>query len=164
MKPRFRQLRPGETDHEFLWLVVSLATFLLAWLWLHFRLPWPDCVFAECTGLPCPTCGGTRALRSIFAGDWGNAWRWNPLVTAGFWSVAAYDLYAAVVLAGRLPRLRLGPFPEKLVHILRGAAWLLLLANWLYVGLTVPVGHHKTRADLDGRRAMRPDVIRAQSG
>jgi hypothetical protein len=41
-------------------------------------LPWP-CPFLAITGLPCPTCGITRAARLALHGDFAGAFRMHPL-------------------------------------------------------------------------------------
>ncbi len=41
-------------------------------------LPW-KCPFAVVTGLPCPTCGVTRAVRLALHGDFAGATRMHPL-------------------------------------------------------------------------------------
>jgi hypothetical protein len=46
------------------------------------------CLFYRVTGLPCPSCGLTRAFCAISHGDWAAAWRFNPF---------AFPLYAGVV-------------------------------------------------------------------
>ncbi|MDX6765908.1 MAG: DUF2752 domain-containing protein [Candidatus Methylacidiphilales bacterium] len=63
---------------------------LLAWVpWLGFILlvlpgPWQRVFFTPghflaWTGLPCPLCGGTRAMRALLLGDWSRALYLNPL-------------------------------------------------------------------------------------
>jgi len=37
------------------------------------------CIFRRITGLPCPSCGMTRAYLSLFNGDIGNAFFMHPL-------------------------------------------------------------------------------------
>ena len=129
----WRRLRAGETDHEILWLCVSLASFALAVLWLKWRLPVPHCVFHEATGLPCPTCGATRCMRDLFAGHFSTAPGWNPLFFFVLAAGVLFDCYAAVVLAFRLPRLRFEKIPRRTASALRAGAVLLGLANWLYL-------------------------------
>lgn len=37
------------------------------------------CLFRRATGLPCPSCGTSRAILALLAGDWGAAWAHNPI-------------------------------------------------------------------------------------
>lgn len=37
------------------------------------------CVFYESTGLHCPGCGMTRATRATLSGEFGSAFRYNPI-------------------------------------------------------------------------------------
>jgi Na+-driven multidrug efflux pump len=53
---------------------------------------WPRCLFRAWTGLPCPFCGGTRALRALARGDWVEALYHNPLALG---VVAAAVLWSA---------------------------------------------------------------------
>lgn len=53
-------------------LLFGLGALLVA------GLPWP-CPFLAVTGLPCPTCGITRAARLALHGDFGGAFRMHPL-------------------------------------------------------------------------------------
>ena len=37
----------------------------------------PGCLFHRLTGLKCPGCGGTRALKAALQSDWAAAWGYN---------------------------------------------------------------------------------------
>lgn len=126
----WRRLLPGETDHEALWLGVSIGAAALAGTWLALGLPRPLCPLHAATGLPCPGCGTTRAVEAIFAGDWGAALLLNPLACAAFVAVVIFDLYAAIVLLGRLPRWRLN---GALPFVVRGGALAALGLNWIWL-------------------------------
>jgi len=129
----WRRLRPGEIDHEALWLAVSLGALAGAWGWLHFTLPIPECAFHRMTGLPCPTCGATRCLRYTLHHDWWAAVGTNPLAFFGFGGIVLYDLYAAAVLAFHLPRLRFDVVPARVGRIVRYSAIITILANWAWL-------------------------------
>jgi hypothetical protein len=58
-------------------LLPALVLFALAGLLLA-GLPW-RCPFLTLTGLPCPTCGLTRATRFALHGDFAAATRMHPL-------------------------------------------------------------------------------------
>jgi hypothetical protein len=120
-------------DPELVWLLVlgaigiaGLAAFLL-------RVPTPGCLFHDLTGLPCVTCGGTRCLHSLIAGDFGNAFLWNPMIFLMALGCVVFMLYALAVVCFRLPRLRLVEMSSGQTWAIRGAIVALLAANWVYV-------------------------------
>lgn len=47
----------------------------------------PPCVFRKATGIYCPGCGSTRALRALFAGDFFAALRYNPFSIVAFFAL-----------------------------------------------------------------------------
>ncbi len=49
----------------------------------------PPCVFRKATGIYCPGCGSTRALRALFAGDFLAALRYNPFSIAVLFALPA---------------------------------------------------------------------------
>jgi len=128
-----RPLAPGETDHEFVWLCVTLVGLGLAIGWFALRLPWPHCVFLAITGHPCMTCGATRSAIAFFHLDFWSAWKWNPLVFLFLSGLSIFDAYAFAVLIVRARRLRIVQFtpPEKI--FVRLVAIILLLSNWIYL-------------------------------
>ena len=108
----------------------ALAGVVISVLHLD-RLPITLCLFKGLTGLPCPTCGGTRAFGRLFAGDLAGAVAMNPLATAGAlllfgWAIA--DL--ALVPRRRALALELHP---RLAQVLRVTAVVLLLLNWAFL-------------------------------
>ena len=90
------------------------------------------CLFKRLTGIPCPTCGGTRAALHLLRGDPSAAWRSHPLATVLLLGVMVYAALSAARLASsrRLPVLQASP---------RAWCWLggILLAlaalNWGYL-------------------------------
>jgi hypothetical protein len=129
----WRPLRAGEVDHELLWLCVTVSGAALMWCWLALALPWPRCAFHAVTGLPCLTCGATRAALSLFHGDLAAAWRLNPLATIAIGGIGVFDAYAAVVLALRGPRLRGQLTSPQARRALRARVAALGLVNWTYL-------------------------------
>ena len=107
MQLRLRQLDPGETDHELIWLTVSVASIGLAATWFVLGLPWPRCLFHDLTGRPCVTCGMTRSAIQFFHGHFLPAFQWNPLVFAALCGLSVFNAYALIVLVTRTPRLRI---------------------------------------------------------
>ena len=129
----WRPLRRGELDHETLWLGVSLAALVFVWAWMRLGFASPVCAFHEATGWACPGCGATRCVRSVFRGEFGAAFLVNPLMFATLAGIALFDLYAAVVLALRLPRWRLDQVPMRVSSALRMGCAGLVLGNWLWL-------------------------------
>jgi Protein of unknown function (DUF2752) len=132
-----RRLDPGESDHELIWLSVSLTALGMAAGWFALGLPWPRCAFHALTGLPCITCGMTRAAIQFFHGHFLAAFQWNPLVFAALCGLSIFNGYAFIVLTTRAPRLRiaLGTRAEKkyarvIVITALALNWTYLLSHW----------------------------------
>lgn len=54
------------------------------------------CLFKEITGIPCPGCGSTRAIISLFHGDVGQALWYNPMAVVLlvlFVFIAVYSVF-----------------------------------------------------------------------
>jgi len=98
------------------------------------RLPFALCAFKQITGLPCPTCGGTRALGRLAALDLPGAFAMNPLAVAAAGVVALWAL-ADLALLPRRQSLRLSVRPD-LGFPVRVAVVLLAAANWAYLVLS----------------------------
>ena len=131
MRVYWRRLRPGELDHELLWLAVSVTSAGLGAAWLAMQLPWPSCNFRALFGIPCFTCGATRSAIASLRGDLLQAWTWNPLATVTMLGIGLFDVYAFAVLVLRAPRLRLDLSRAKwlLAGLVVAAAGL----NWAYL-------------------------------
>jgi hypothetical protein len=132
-EPAFR-LRP--TDRPPLGLVFAAcgAVTGAAVLLLHLdRLPFALCTFKQITGLPCPSCGGTRALGRLAALDLQGAFAMNPLAVALAAVVLLWAL-SDLVLLPRRQSLRL-ELRDDLGFPVRVAVVLLAAANWAYLVL-----------------------------
>jgi hypothetical protein len=128
-----RPLIPGEPDPELLWGSVLSASALIAAGWLRAGLPTPLCPLHALSGIPCPTCGMTRATTALLHGDLAGALIWNPLATLLIGGAALYVFYAAVVVIGKHPRVRWSPPTRTEVRWIRISAILLIAANWAYL-------------------------------
>jgi len=95
------------------------------------RLPLTFCVFKGTSGLPCPTCGSTRAVARLFDMDLAGAIAMNPFTTLVAVVVAAWAI-SDLVLLPRRQSLRVGLSPLG-VRWLRGLALAAFLANWVYL-------------------------------
>jgi hypothetical protein len=97
------------------------------------RLPFVFCAFKQLTRLPCPTCGGTRALGRLAAFDLRGAFVMNPLAVV-FAGVVALWAVGDLLLLPRRRSLRLTIRPDLAMPV-RIAVLLVALLNWAYLVL-----------------------------
>ena len=110
--------------------ILVVATLAVGLLHLD-RLPFALCYLKLSTGLPCPSCGSTRALGRLFALDVPGALRMNPATTLAVFGLA---LWAAADLALLPQRRALGvELHPRAGLALRVGAVAALLANWVYL-------------------------------
>ena len=110
--------------------IAALAAVAVGVLRLD-ALPFTICFFKLVTGLPCATCGSTRALGRLFHGDLAGAFAMNPLAAAGMIGLlpwAAADL--ALMTRSKAFGLELGPWAARVARVAAVAA---VFANWAYL-------------------------------
>ena len=125
--------RGDGVDHELVWGAVLLAVFGAARLLPSTLFMGYQCPFHQVTGIPCPTCGMTRATLHAVHLDWGAALAVNPLGTLALALAGGYVLYAAIVTVWRLPRPRINVHHRFFVLFFRLLLPLALVANWVYL-------------------------------
>ena len=120
-------MAPGR-QLAFLWGGAALACAAAA--------PWasglarglPPCPFHALLGIPCLTCGGTRALLALARFDVGAALLWNPLAAAaGIFLVLGGFLALGAALTGR------GVETPRPTPALRAALAIAVAANWVFL-------------------------------
>lgn len=113
-------------------IIVSILGLAFLGLVLSERMPIPiGCPFKALTGIPCPGCGGTRAVQHIFRGEILEALYMNPLscilfvfmCIMPFW--AFYDGYKE---KNTLMKFLRTPWPTPYLIIL----FIVLAANWIW--------------------------------
>jgi hypothetical protein len=124
------KLRPPlAEERQLLWLWgAAAAGAVLLWPLLP-RLAGllPGCPFKRLTGLPCLSCGTTRAALSLLRGDFSAAFHFNPL------SAALGIVFVAGGLLAPVWALLRWPVPDALpaaTPARRAAGIALLLAAW----------------------------------
>lgn len=111
------------------WLgIIAVATWLSARTGREVTL----CFFKLVTGKPCATCGSTRGVLAMLAGNVGQAFSYNPMVFTIF-SIAALMLAVRLTL-GRAVRVEMSRGESRITWVLAGGAF---AANWAYVLLRV---------------------------
>jgi hypothetical protein len=88
----------------------------------------PACPFKLLTGLPCPTCGATRAALALARFDLAAAFAVSPLAAGGWTLLVAGGLVAGVASLARV-ELHEPSLPRPFRWFLLAA----LLANWAYL-------------------------------
>ena len=90
----------------------------------HQQLGLPPCTIYYLTGRPCPSCGLTTSVSAILHGQFGLAWRANPMgfvIVAAAVAVAINSLFA--LLWGRSVRIENTRFTLLMLALL--SLWLL---------------------------------------
>jgi len=120
-------MRPGR-QLAFLWGGAALACAA--------AVPWapalarelPPCPFRALVGIPCLTCGSTRALLALARFDVGAALSWNPLAAAvGIVFVLGGLVALVAALTGR------GVETPRPAPAVRAALAIALAANWVFL-------------------------------
>ena len=133
---RLRLRQPGPVDHELIWGALAALGIAVSVLLPVNRLlsgTGYRCPLRTITGIPCPTCGGTRAAVAMGSLEFGRAFALNPLVAAGWCAGLAFVPYAAFVVGMRRRRLRLADVTRRGGNMLRLLAAGVVLANWAYL-------------------------------
>lgn len=110
--------------------VVGLAALAVRLLRLD-RLPIPLCTFRAVTGIPCMSCGATRAFGQLARLDLIGALAFHPLATALALGVVLWGLLDLALLPWQRS-LRLECTRRELKYLL-GSGVFLTLANWAYL-------------------------------
>jgi hypothetical protein len=96
----------------------------------HPRRP---CTFHVVTGIPCLTCGGTRAALALGRLEFGEALALNPLVAGLLILALPYAIWILVARVFDLPRPRVRSESRRDKWILRASILLAVAGNWGYL-------------------------------
>jgi len=108
------------------WSAAALGVCLLAPLAPQFAALMPACLFHSITGLPCPSCGSTRAAMALSHLDLASAFGMNPLAALAAVAFVFGGLAAGIAaLIGR--PLRFYSPSERTIRLL---VILAVTANW----------------------------------
>lgn len=113
-----------------LWGAVATSLVALSPLAPRLAPALPACPFKSLTGLPCLTCGTTRAALALGRLDLGAAFAVSPLAAAA-WSVLILGGLAAGIAS--LARFEVPEPPRRMPRAVRWAIVAAMLANWAYL-------------------------------
>ncbi len=126
----WRPLDNEERQLAWLWFVAVLSALVLRPLWLMIAPLLPGCPFNAITGIPCPSCGTTRAALAMLQGRPLLALAFNPLAALAGAAFLCGGLLAPLWVAGRG---RIPDLPRPLPPWLRTTVLAALAANWAWV-------------------------------
>ena len=109
---------------RFLFSLILVAALIL----LTYSLGIVLCPLKRFTGVPCPTCGSTRAVLSALHGDFAKAFALQPLVMTLV--IASGPIALAAKLSQKAKRLLISATHHPLTWFIAALA---LIANWIYV-------------------------------
>ena len=117
-------------------MTLALGSVVLFQLWVPARWAF-HCRFHDWTGLPCPTCGGTRCGQLILGGNLSEAFLQQPLILCTMLLGGTALIYSilAAYLKWPVPRLRLESRAEWSMAAAGAAA--LIISNWIYLILNL---------------------------
>ena len=123
--------RAGATPLGGIFLACGLVLAAVVGLMHLDRLPGTFCAFKAVTGLPCMSCGTTRAFARLFRLDLPGAVTMNPLSAAVALALVPWGLAdLALLRRGRALALEISPSVAPLVRV---TAVTLVFANWAYL-------------------------------
>jgi len=130
VRVRLRQLAEEERQLAFVWGVLAASSLLLRPFWIAVAPLMPPCPFRALTGLPCLSCGTTRAAVALLEGHPLEALSVNPLAAAAGIAFLAGGAVAPLWAVLRLPLPRLGIAQARWFRV---ALAVTLLAAWAWV-------------------------------
>lgn len=122
----------------YLFLLISC---LAGYIWLYFNIRTNNnneiglCMFKHVTNIPCPSCGSTRSILSLFQGHFLEAIYWNPIGLLLVFIMIASPIWIAYDLVSRKETLL--NFYKKTESYLKQKriaipVILLIITNWIW--------------------------------
>ena len=127
---RWRPATSEERQIAWLWAGAALSVMLLRQFWFLVAPILPACPLRTLIGVPCPTCGSTRAGLALIRGDIPGALYLNPLATVAGLAFLLGGVAAPVWLGlGR----KVPDLPSRWPLGLRIAVLAAIVGNWIWL-------------------------------
>jgi len=128
-----KALHRHPVDHEAIWGPLAILGLLVARFFPFDLISMGACPWRALSGIPCPTCGGTRCMIELTHLEFGAALAMNPLVTLAGLAAAAYAVHALGVWLLGWRRWRPNVSSPRAQRVLRIGTVAALLLNWIYL-------------------------------
>lgn len=134
-----RQKVHHSTTHSelFVGLITIPATLFfggIAALWM--QISGQSCGTKSLLGMPCPTCGSTRALIALLQGDVTRAFTLQPFVVTACTLALLYSAYSVAVLFGGMRPWLKWPRSKQARVLMLSLATTLFVSNWVFIVLS----------------------------
>lgn len=135
MRIGLRRQAPGGVEFGLIYGVIAVLGLLAARFLPVARLA-PCCPFLQLTGIPCPTCGGTRAAVLLAHGNVSAALFMNPLTTLAFLGALLFLFLTMLLRTLGLPRIAVD-LTDRETNAVRALAVLAVLVQWVYLSFSL---------------------------
>lgn len=130
----WRPARLEERQLAAVWIATSVSSLaVVAAAWTPIRALLRPCVFKELTGVPCPSCGSTRAVEAFIHGRLLESIALNPLFVAALAVFLVGGIAVApiwLLLDGKIPE------TETSGRRVALAIATIVVANWIFLIFT----------------------------
>lgn len=121
----------GWNDPGWALLLIGAVTALVFIYFRPFVSLLPNCAFHSLIGLPCVTCGSTRAFSALIDGEFLAAFRLQPLFVAGCLFSVAYGVRAPLSLIA--DKRIFVELTDQDRFLIRCVLVMLIALNWVYL-------------------------------
>jgi len=128
--PRLRPATSTQRQLAMLWSAAAISSVFLGPVWIAVAPYLGSCTFRNLTGIPCPSCGITRAALALLDFDIGSAFAVNPL---GTFVAVAFIIGGGLALIWVLFRGPILTFELSWSRWWTGAVVGIVLINWMYL-------------------------------
>ncbi len=132
MKLKLEKFKKGELNIPLIYFLIFSFLFTAGYIFVKMGyLPPYECQFKKFTGYPCPTCGSTRLVLSIYNFDIASAFKYNPFIFLSGIILALWSLTGFLpIFFKKKIVIELNNKEKKILIILIG---ILFTLNWIYL-------------------------------